>query len=88
MPAGGTAEGRFELVNLTAGDEQLALVTMPCRCADFPGLQVPLPPGRPTGVPFVLRAPAGAGHFRRLVVFQTSAGDVRCELVGEAVAPR
>lgn len=88
VPVGGLAAGAVEVVNLTGSEEQVAYISMRCRCAEFEDLPAALPPGRPVRIGFRLRAPAEAGAFRRPAVVQSSAGEARFELVGVAVASR
>lgn len=88
VTVGELADGAVEVINLTGSEEQVVYVAMRCRCAEFDGLPVTLRPGRPTRIGFRLRVPVDAGAFRRSAVLQSSAGDVRFEMVGVAVASR
>lgn len=88
VPAGGTVDGAVEVLNLTAGEEQVAYISMRCRCAAFDDLPVALPPGQPVRIGFRLWVPAEPGAFRRPAVVESSAGEVRFEMVGVAVGPR
>jgi hypothetical protein len=88
VPAGELTDGAVEVISLTGSEEQVAYISMRCRCAEFDDLPVALPPGRATRIGFRLRVPAGAGAFRRAAVVLSSAGEARFEIVGVAVAPR
>lgn len=88
VTAGELTDGAVEVINLTGSEEQVAYISMRCRCAEFDDLPVALPPGRATRIGFRLRVPAGSGAFRRAVVVQSSAGAARFEIVGVAVASR
>ena len=86
VPAGEITDGSVEVISLTGVEEQVAYISMKCRCAEFDGLPIALPPGRATRIGFRLRVPEQAGAFRRPAIVQSSAGDVRFEMVGVAVA--
>jgi hypothetical protein len=88
VTAGELTDGTVEVISLTGSEEQVAYISMRCRCAEFDDLPVALPPGRAARIAFRLRVPAGAGSFRRAAVVQSSAGEARFEIVGVAVASR
>ena len=88
VAAGELTDGTVEVINLTGSEEQVAYVSMRCHCAVFDDLPVALPPGQATRIGFRLLVPAEAGAFRRPAVLQSSAGDVRFEMIGVAVASR
>ena len=88
VTTGQITDGTVEVISLTGSEEQVAYISMKCRCAEFDGLPITLPPGRATRIGFRLRVPEQAGAFRRPAVVQSSAGEVRFEMVGVAVAPK
>ena len=85
VPVGEITTGTVEVISLTGSEEQVAYISMKCQCAEF-DLPATLPPERATPIGFRLRAPNEPGAFRRPAVVKSSAGDVRFEMVGVAVA--
>ncbi len=85
VPVGEITTGTVEVISLTGSEEQVAYISMKCRCAEF-DLPITLPPERATRIGFRLRAPNEPGAFRRPAVVKSSAGEVRFEMVGVAVA--
>ena len=85
VPAGEITNGTVEVISLTGAEEQVAYISMKCQCAEF-DLPATLPPERATPIGFRLRAPNEPGAFRRPAGVKSSAGEVRFEMVGVAVA--
>ncbi len=85
VPVGEITTGTVEVISLTGSEEQVAYISMKCRCAEF-DLPITLPPDRATRIGFRLRAPNEPGAFRRPAVVKSSAGEARFEMVGVAVA--